>query len=206
MRRYKTLSNHTKPLISIIIHQSEWVPIPLQLYLLWHVLYVQYLSINLSYHDCNTVRVSPERLFQQHDRPNVYKKNDTFTYTRFSTNSLSQTSWNIKIDGIREFNVDHAASTAMEWQYINIRISLVDFDYCNEYLKLILVTCKRSYSLKWCGVCYKMNFDNATCRNKLLCCWRYLIVLSLMSCWKLLVRSWEFSWDHKLFIFIICCL
>ena len=35
-----------------------------------------------------------------------------------------------------EFKVDHEASTAMELQYISTRMSIVNFDYRNERLKL----------------------------------------------------------------------
>ena len=39
-----------------------------------------------------------------------------------------------------EFKVNHEASTVME--YVSTRMSIVNFDYPNERLKLILVTYK----------------------------------------------------------------
>ena len=39
-------------------------------------------------------------------------------------------------------------------QYVRIGKSFLEFDYCNNRLRFVLVTCKQFFSLKRCGVDY----------------------------------------------------
>ena len=50
--------------------------------------------------------------------------------------------------------VDDAVSTVMNMK------KLLEFEYCNNRLKLVLETCKQFCSLKRCVVCYRMDFNN----------------------------------------------
>ena len=84
-----------------------------------------------------------------------------------------------------------------------IRESFLEFNSCYNRLKLVLVTCKQFCSLKRCGVCYKMDFNN---NSHVVTCLRVAREFRLCLVWRCVENDYAVQkhfWKHKLFIVIV---
>ena len=84
-----------------------------------------------------------------------------------------------------------------------IRENFLEFNYCNNRLKLVLVTYKQFCLLKRCGVCYKMDFNN---NSHVVTCFRVAREFRLCLVWRCVENDYAVQkhfWKHKLFIVIV---
>ena len=62
----------------------------------------------------------------------------------------------------RDLKIDDAANLDGAVLKCMNKKSFLKCDSCNNYLKLILVTCKQFCLAKRCPICYKMDFQNTS--------------------------------------------